>query len=294
MRMRNVTIVAMFGIVFGSVAAATSSAEPAPGSTYLALGDSLAASYQPSGDMHSGYAEQILQLEQVRLPDLRLVKLACPGERTNTMDVPKKRCPYAEGTQLAQALAVLERRDVAFVTLQIGANDLLRCFGFPDVAFDQACVDDRLPKISARLTSIVGTLREAAGPDVPIVGANYYDPLLAAWTIPGLDHDAVVAIADVWTSFNDMLEQTYAALGVPVADVEAAFSTTDFDTIVHVRGVGDVPLNVGRTCQWTYACSESFDPHPNTIGYAAMTRAWEAALVTVLEAAPVTVLEPSP
>jgi lysophospholipase L1-like esterase len=278
MRMRNITFVAMFGIVFGSVAVANSSADPAPGRTYLALGDSLAASYQPSGDTQSGYAEQVLQLEQVRLPDLRLAKLACLGERTSTMDVPKKRCPYAEGTQLAQALAVLERRDVAFVTLQIGSNDLFRCFGFRDVAFDQTCVDALLPKISARLTSIVVTLRGAAGPDVPIVGANYYDPLLAAWTIPGLDHDAVMAIADVWTSFNDMLEQTYAALGVPVADVEAAFSATDFDTVVHVRGVGDVPLNVARTCQWTYACSESFDPHPNTIGYAAMTRAWESAI----------------
>ena len=278
MRMRNITFVAMFGIVFGSVAVANSSADPAPGRTYLALGDSLAASYQPSGDTQSGYAEQVLQLEQVRLPDLRLAKLACPGERTSTMDVPKKRCPYAEGTQLAQALAVLERRDVAFVTLQIGSNDLFRCFGFRDVAFDQTCVDALLPKISARLTSIVVTLRGAAGPDVPIVGANYYDPLLAAWTIPGLDHDAVMAIADVWSSFNDMLEQTYAALGVPVADVEAAFSATDFDTVVHVRGVGDVPLNVARTCQWTYACSESFDPHPNTIGYAAMTRAWESAI----------------
>ena len=205
------------------------------GTTYLALGDSLAASYQPNGDTHSGYAEQVLQLEQAGLPDLRLVKLACPGERTSTMDVPKTRCPYPEGTQLAQAIAVLGSRDVAFVTLQIGSNDLFRCFGFRGGAFDQACVDELLPKISARLTSIVGTLRDAAGPDVPIVGATYYDPLLAAWTFPGFDHDAVVAIADVWASFNDMLEQTYAGLGVPVADVEAAFAATDFGTIVHVR-----------------------------------------------------------
>ncbi len=144
--------------------------------------------------------------------------------------------------------------------------------------------DRRLPRISARLTSIVGTLREAAGPDMPIVGATYHDPLLFLWTIPGFDHDLVVANAGVWTAFNDMLEQTYAALGVPVADVEAAFSATDFDTIVHARGIGDVPINVARVCQWTYACSEAFghDPHPNTIGYAAMTRAWEAAIATVL------------
>ncbi len=137
-----------------------------------------------------------------------------------------------------------------------------------------------LPKVSARLTSIVQTLREVAGPDVQIVGATYHDPLLFLWTIPGIDHDLVVANADVWGAFNLMLKETYAGLGVPVADVDAEFSSTHFDTIVHVRRFGDVPINVARICQWTYAYSEAFghDPHPNTIGYAAMTRAWEAAL----------------
>ena len=285
MRLRTVTVTLVaLGVLVGSLAATTSGAAPAPGRTYLALGDSLAASYQPNGDTVSGYAEQIFQLEQGRIPDLRLVKLGCPGERTSTMDRPKPRCPYAEGTQLAQAVAVLGSRDVAFVTLQLGANDLLRCFGFREGSFDQACVDELLPKISTRLTSIVGTLREAAGPNVPIVGSTYYDPLLVAWTLPGFDHDAVVAIAEVWAAFNDMLEQTYTSLGVAVADVEAVFSTTDFDTMVHLRGVGDVPINVARTCQWTYACSEAFgyDVHPNTVGYAALTRAWEEALATAL------------
>jgi lysophospholipase L1-like esterase len=284
MRLRSVTIVATFTIVFGSIAMAPTSAAPTPGTAYVALGDSLAASYQPNGDTHSGFAEQILQLEQAGVPDLRLVKLACPGERTSTIDRAKPRCPYAEGTQLAQAVAVLGSRDIAFVTLQIGGNDLIRCFGFRAGAFDQACVEELLPKISARLTSIVGTLRDAAGPDVPIVGGTYYDPLLVAWTFPGFDHDAVVAIADVWAAFNDTLEQTYAGLGVAVADVETEFSAADFDTIVHVRRFGDVPINVARTCQWTYGCSERFghDIHPNTVGYAAMTRAWEEAIGTAL------------
>ena len=288
MRLRSVTIVATFTIVFGSVATAPSSAAPTLGTAYLALGDSVAASYQPNGDTHSGFAEQVLQLEQAGLPDLRLVKLACPGERTSTFDRAKPRCPYAERTQLAQAVAVLGSRDVAFVTLQIGGNDLIRCFRFRAGAFDQACVDEHLPKISARLTSIVGALRDAAGPDVPIVGGTYYDPLLAAWTFPGFDHDAVVAIADVWSAFNDMLAQTYAGLGVPVAEVETEFSAEDFDTLVHVRRFGDVPINVARTCQWTYACSERFDHdvHPNTVGYAAMTRAWEEAIGTALAPVP--------
>jgi lysophospholipase L1-like esterase len=286
--MRRIAVgitIAMLGVLLGPVTAITSSAQPAPGRVDLVLGDSLAASFQPNGDSHDGYAEQVFQLEQAGIPDLRLVKLACPGERTNTIDRPRRLCPYAEGSQLAQAVAALESRDVAFVTLQIGSNDLFRCFRFRIVAFDQGCVDELLPRISARLTSIVETLQGAAGPDVPIVGATYYDPLLVAWLLPGVDHDAVVAIADVWTRFNDTLEQTYTSLGVPVADVEGAFSATDFDTIVHVRNVGDVPINVARACQWTYACSRAgFDPHPNTVGYAVMAQAWEAALATVLAA----------
>src|SRR6185295_15152623 len=112
------------------------------------------------------------------------------------------------GSQLDQAVAVLQSRDVAFVTLQIGSNDLIRCFRFGPAVFDQACVDELLPKISARLTSIVGTLRDAAGPGVAIVGGTYYDPLLVA-ALFGVDPAGVAAIASVWGSFNDTLEQTY-------------------------------------------------------------------------------------
>jgi lysophospholipase L1-like esterase len=277
MRIRNVIVLlAAFAIVIGTMSGVASAAPT--GQVYLALGDSLGASFQPNGDGGHGYAEQLFQLEQATIPDLRLVKLACPGERTNTIDRPRRLCPYPAGTQLDQAVSVLGSRDVAFVTLQIGSNDLVRCFRFGKAAFDQACVDDVLPRLQQRLTMIVQTL-QAAGPGVPIVGATYYDPLLVTWIVPGIDRDAVVAIQDVWQSFDDALEQTYAGLGVPVADMEDAFSTTDFGTTVHLRGVGDVPINVARVCQWTYACSpRGFDPHPNTVGYARMTEAWEAAI----------------
>jgi lysophospholipase L1-like esterase len=293
MRVRSITIIlATLGVLMESLATTNSSAAPAPGKIYLALGDSFAASMQPSGDSHSGfeyhngYAEQVFQLEQARFPDLRLMKLGCPGERTSTIARPRRLCPQPEGSQLDQAVAVLEGGDVAFVTLQIGTNDTFQCFNFHDSAFDQACIDDVLPKIAARLTSIVETLR-GADPDVPIVGSNYYDALLAAWTAPGFPPESVRQIAQVWTAINDTLEQTYAALGVPVADVEAAFSSADFDTMVNVRGFGDLPLNVARICEWAYTCSDEFDHdfHPTTFGYSIMTRAWEEALVTALEPA---------
>jgi hypothetical protein len=93
-----------------------------------------------------------------------------------------------------------------------------------------------------------------------------------------------MANAGVWHTINRTLAETYAGLGIPVADIEGAFSTTDFDTIVHVRGFGDLPLNVARVCQWSYMCTtHGEDPHPTTIGYATMTRAVEATLRAVLD-----------
>jgi lysophospholipase L1-like esterase len=279
MRLRTIGLaLALVGMLVGSISTGVSSAATEHG-TYLVLGDSLAASFQPNGDRHSGYAEQVFQLEQANIPDLRLAKLACPGERIGTIDRPRRLCPQPAGSQLDQAVRVLHRGNVAFVTLQIGSNDLFGCFGFRRTTFHQACVDDVLPRIETRLTSVVETL-QAAAPGVPIIGANYYDPLLALATVPGFPMAVVHANADVWTAFNDTLEATYASLGVPVADVEGAFSTGDFGTIVHLRGAGNLPINVARICEWTYACGRQFDPHPNTIGYASMTRAFESAIAS--------------
>jgi len=279
MRPRSLRLpIGAFVLTFACLTSVSASAAPADTPVDLVLGDSLAASFQPNGDLNNGYAEQLYQLEQETTPNLRLLKLACPGETTGSIDRPRHRCPYPAGSQLDQAVQVLQNRNVAFVTLQIGSNDMVRCFRFRRGAFDQACVDALLPKLSDRLTTIVQTLQSAA-PGVPIVGSNYYDPLLVAWTF-GVAPDDVAAIEDTWETFNDTLEETYASLGVPVADLETAFSATDFGTIVHLRGLGDVPINVARVCQWTFACRPRFgvDFHPTTVGYAVITRAWEAAL----------------
>jgi lysophospholipase L1-like esterase len=287
MRYRSISIAFVaLGVLAGTFAATPSGAEPGTtasaaatsGRVYLALGDSLAASFQVTGETRDGYAEQLHQLEQAGIPDLRLVKLGCPGERTSTIDRSRRACPYEAGSQLDQAIATLETEDVAFVTLQIGSNDTFHCFDFRAGAFDEPCVDALLPKLSDRLTSIVERLR-AADPDVPIVGANYYDPLLALWTAPGFPEGGVRSVDEVWTRVNDTIEQTYGTLGVPVADQQAAFSGGDFDTVVHARGWGDLPLNVARICVWTSMCeTEGVDTHPTTVGYAILTRAWESTL----------------
>jgi hypothetical protein len=61
---------------------------------------------------------------------------------------------------------------------------------------------------------------------VPIVGLNYYDPLLALIWFTTFDLDALEAEAksDV---LNGTLEGIYSSFGDPVAKVDEAFANTD-------------------------------------------------------------------
>lgn len=240
---------------------------------YLSVGDSLAQGYQPIGGPWSplgfpgynqGYADQLLKLVREPNEQLRLVKLGCGGETTTTMIVGSPWCGagFPAGSQLAEATAFLRahRGEVAFVTIDIGGNDVLQ----PDGGGVTAIVGN-LPLILAQL-------RDAAGTGVPIVGMSYYNPLLADWfsdptSLQG-DVDAVVAI-------NDLLEAIYAAAGDPVADVEGAFESTD-TTLVN-----GVPRDVGRLCALTWSCAappHGPDIHPNNAGYAAIAAAFAQAL----------------
>ena len=85
---------------------------------------------QPTGDpanfsrTNEESAEQLLDIARVASPRLWLVKLGCPGETTVTM-IAGGICSYDHGSQLDEAVAFLRahRSFVAFVTIDIGAND---------------------------------------------------------------------------------------------------------------------------------------------------------------------------
>ncbi len=101
-----------------------------------------------------------------------------------------------------------------------------------------------MPAIVANLPVILAALREAAGPGVPIVGMNFYDPGLAdVWFANPSALPGEIALI---VGFNNVLEGIYAAAGDPVADVESAFSTTDTTL---VNGVPLMRVDVGvRPC----------------------------------------------
>jgi len=203
---------------------------------YVSLGDSLAAGTQP--DLaHPGtnipftnqsYTDQLFAIERAKLPTLQHVKLACPGETTGTMIAdglafpgvgvvegrnPHELCQYVHGSQLAEAVSFLHAHQnfVAFVTIDIGANDVLNLGPTGGAA-----------AIAANLPVILAALRDAA-PGVRVIGMNYYDPRLVTWFInpAGLQREVNAAVG-----FNNFLEAIYGGAGDSVADVEAAFDTT--------------------------------------------------------------------
>jgi lysophospholipase L1-like esterase len=234
---------------------------------YLALGDSLAASAQPNGDFTHGYAEQVHAGLSADDSKLVLEKLGCSGESTSSFrfgsqpptsvlscGTPRfyKTVLYPKGTQLAEAVAFLEahKGKVSLITIDLGANDLSRfdeqfnvvsCLSEPQGCAAQSAT------MTANLAAILAALH-AAAPTVPIVGMTYYNayaPALAA------------EVAEL----NAGLAATYAAAGVPVADVAGAFHNDDPLLSAHL------------VCSWTWMCSLG-DVHPNTAGYAAIANAF--------------------
>jgi lysophospholipase L1-like esterase len=251
-----------------------------PTSYYVSVGNSLAQGFQPIGGPHTnsaaagynqGYADQLFKLARNGGGEhLRLVKLGCGGESTATM-IANSLCPYDTGSQLGDAVQFLDdhQGEIAFITIDIGVNDLDDCNG------DVGCT---LTQISTNLPHILTTLRDHAGPGVPIVGMNYYNPGVAQWF---QDPAAGEAAAAQVVFFNNFLESLYAGAGMPVADVESAFAVTDFTTLADLKGVGPVPLSVYNACTLTWICTgppHGPDIHANSVGYSVIAEAFAAAL----------------
>jgi lysophospholipase L1-like esterase len=247
---------------------------------YLSLGDSLAQGAQPIGGPGSltgevgynhGYADELFKTARDgHSGTLRLVKLGCGGETTTSL-ITGGDCHYPAGSQLAAAVEFLDDHSgqIAFVTIDVGANDIFACGG------DPTCF---VPQIEHNLPIILSTLRAHAGPDVPIVGMSYYSPDNVAW----FDNPVVGEIVAANTArFNDRLERLYTSNSALVADVEGAFAVTDFATLVNMPGVGPVPLSVYNTCTLTWVCTPpplGPDIHANTDGYQRIADAFAAAL----------------
>jgi lysophospholipase L1-like esterase len=279
-------------LVASLIAASAYAAIPAAGAAgapttyYLAVGTSLAVGVQPNVGETTGYVGRVLRNERYRIPGLGLKNVGCPGETSRSMITGEgSLCDYAAGSQLDAAVAFLEAHQgqVAFVTLDVGANDLLeRCLRNSGLIAG-SCAVDLAPRLERRVARIADELRTAAGSGVPVVGMTYYNPFLGLWVVPG-GHALARAGQRAWVVLNSVLASAFGSTGAATADVAATFRIDDFDHTVVLPGFGSLPLNVARTCAWTWFCSErSFgDPHPNAKGYGKIALTFERELRRVL------------
>ncbi len=266
------------GLAVGAPAAAADSGRGAEHATgwYVALGDSLAAGYQPDrlDDRKRGYAGLVLDAVQRTSPKTRLVNLSCSGETSVTF-LDGTLCDYHAGSQLGAALAFLHAhgKHTRLITIDIGGNDARACISPTGV--DLVCYEATLRRLGGNLAGILGQLRKAA-PRTLIVVLNYADPYLAGWLTGPAGQEFARGSVEGIAQLNGVIAGVAGAFGAPVADVSAAYSTTDW-TLVPFGGM-TVPLNVARICQWTWMCTPYQDIHPNDAGYAVMARAVVAVL----------------
>ena len=271
--MTRFTLFTAFAVCAGALALTTPGAFAASKATYyVSVGDSLAQGYQPIGGplsplgidgYNQGYANQLFKAVRGRYEQLQLVKLGCGGETTKTMVIGAPWCGFPAGSQLAQAEEFLaaHRGEIAFVTIDIGANDT---FEYGDQA--TATIITYMPQILAGL-------RAAAGRGVPIIGMSYYGVFLPE--IWDATHDVAALQSYVATQldpFNGLLGSIYAAAGDPVADVAGGFQ------VAETTLVDGTPLDVLRECQWTWICASpphGPDIHANSDGYNVIAQAFE-------------------
>jgi lysophospholipase L1-like esterase len=246
---------------------------------YLAMGDSLAAGYQPGqgDDKTGGYVGGVLAAVKADTAKTKLVNVACSGETVVTM-VAGGRCAYDEGTQLAQAVEFLHAhsRTTRLVTIDIGANDVQRCVSRSPLGIDLACIQQGLGDVQRLLPQVLAQLH-AAAPGAHIVVANYYNPFLAAYLTGAAGQVLAQQSMALQAALNVIIAGSAASVGADVADVATAFRST-VTTPVNVPALGgSVPTNVATICAWTWMCRLG-DIHANDTGYAVMTGAVAARL----------------
>ncbi|HWC23508.1 MAG TPA: SGNH/GDSL hydrolase family protein [Flexivirga sp.] len=242
---------------------------PAP-KWYLALGDSLAAGYQPGtgDDKTGGYVGGALAMLKQQNKSVKLTNLACSGETTTTFTT-GTRCP-AERSQQDQALHFLKghRNQAGVITIDLGSNDIDTCV--KGGAIDQTCIAGGLQSVSANLPPILQKLH-AAAPNARIVVLNYYNPFLAAYLLGPAGQTVAQQSAFLATIFNGEISQAAATINAPIADVAAAFESDDWAP-VSTPSFGVLPTNVARICEWTWMCTKQ-NIHANDAGYAVMASA---------------------
>ncbi len=263
----------------------------------VAVGDSFSAGVQPGAGMKDSFSYPKVSYTQQMLPrasrvlrfPLKLEMLACGGATTDSIvgrqiktcspGVGGFKLPYAntspQTSQLRYALDFMRahRGQIAFVTMTIGGNDLLRCVDSSTGGFDINCINGGLDNVKANIPPIARAIQRAAGRGTPLIASGYYDPYLQ-FILRGGDQASIgQASVGIQRQLNDTMEEAYAAAGkwkfVRVDDLFGTYIPLDQTT--NLDPYGQVPVAVANVCRYSWMCApapEGPNIHPNRAGYA--------------------------
>lgn len=240
---------------------------------YLSLGDSLARGVQPdatgkSVTTNAGYPDVLYADMKQIVPHLRLKKLGCPGETSQSFIDGGVCARSASQLSAAKKWIHKHKRQIVLVTLDIGANDVAGCASGTTVDFQ--CVTNGVSALQKNIPGITRQLRKAAGSKTTMAGMTYYDPFLAAALQGPAGQQLATLSLPLIANVNSILSAAYTARKFEIADVAAAFQTTT-TTPITVPVLGAVPTNTAFICKYTWMCAPApIGPniHANADGYA--------------------------
>ena len=234
----------------------------------VALGDSLASGVGASSPAQS-YVGLVYQHQTPNFPGLQLRNLSCPGATTTSMILGPNCGSSTPQLTDAETFLSTHQGQIAFVTIDIGANDVDRCATASSI--DLACFTTGIQGVAANLPTILSGL-EAADPGVKVFGMNYYDPFLALWLAGSSGQQFAQESVSYLDTLNLTLATGYAGAGIPVADAAAGFDSHNFALTGDYSGQ-TLPQNVSNVCNWTHMCT-SFDIHANDAGHSVLADAF--------------------
>jgi len=283
----------MVGVYFVQRSVTAPNASAASGATfsafYLDVGASSSLGFQPTGIVNhngrrtnTGYANDLLEVENIKGVSLTLTQLGCPGETVETIlgPTPINHCYKGSETQMTQSVKFLKakKNQTGLVTIDLGFNDIRTCLSVTPV--NETCVNRAVAAVQRDMPKIVEKLKAAAGPHVRFVGVEFENPFLADYLLGASGPSNAAATTIAMDRMNAALGRAFTNGGVAVANVPAMFQS-DNATRVSIPNVGVVPENVYRACQLTWQCyGPPFGPddHPNDAGYALIAQAIAAVL----------------
>jgi len=258
-----VATLAVLALVSASPGPAAASSTP---TLYLALGDSLAAGYGATHPEITGYVPRIFRYVHASAHGGidQLTNLGTGGETSTSF----------MGAQLANALAAIAdpSTDTRVVTLDIGANDLLRALG------DPACADPTSAACYALLAaalgafpttyqSILATLNAALAAEDVAPEQVYVFAYFNAWGGTGQPIeplvDQLLLGADAKIDCTALASAANVGLNDLVACIGAAYGAIVVDLY---------PIFGDRGLELTHIATGDF--HPNDEGYAVIAEAF--------------------